>query len=82
MTQEVHVLEPVKSLWEVWSHEAHRFTPWLVDHLDRLGDALSMELKFEARARCNTESRTSKTKLIRWMVGTVIATATLTAHSR
>ena len=49
MTKELHVLEPVKSLWEVWSHEAHRFTPWLADHLDRLGDALSMELKFEAR---------------------------------
>ena len=48
MTEELHVLEPVKSLWEVWPHEAHCFTPWLADHLDRLGDALSMELKFEA----------------------------------
>jgi hypothetical protein len=48
MTEEVHVLEPVKSLWKVWSHEAHRFTPWLAKRLDRLGDALSMELELEA----------------------------------
>ncbi len=48
MSEAVHVLEPVKSLWEVWSHEAHCFTPWLAKRLDRLGDALSMELKLEA----------------------------------
>lgn len=51
MTENIHVLEPVKSLWEVWPHEAHRFTPWLADRLGRLGDALGMELEFVDREK-------------------------------
>ncbi|WP_147252332.1 DUF4268 domain-containing protein [Blastococcus sp. TF02A-30] len=30
---------------EVWSHEAHVFTPWLLANADRLGDALGMDLE-------------------------------------
>lgn len=29
----------------IWSHEAHQFTPWLVENLDLLSEALGMELE-------------------------------------
>jgi hypothetical protein len=44
MPEEPHVMVPVKSLWDVWAHEARNFTPWLARHLDELGDALGMKL--------------------------------------
>ncbi len=37
-------LEPV-DLRHVWEHEANDFTPWLADNLDRLGEALGMDLE-------------------------------------
>lgn len=33
----------------IWSHEAHDFTPWLADNLDRLGDAIGIELELVER---------------------------------
>ena len=30
---------------EIWSHEAHDFTPWLAAHIDVLGDTLGVELE-------------------------------------
>jgi hypothetical protein len=33
----------------VWKHEALDFTPWLVEHIDLLGEALGLELEFVAR---------------------------------
>ena len=32
-----------------WGHEAHDFTPWLADNLERLGDAIGVKLEFTAR---------------------------------
>ena len=50
MPEKLHALEPV-GLRDVWPHEAHHFTRWLADHLDRLGDALNMELEFVDREK-------------------------------
>jgi alkylated DNA nucleotide flippase Atl1 len=36
-------------LREIWDHESLKFTPWLADNLDRLADALGIELELEAR---------------------------------
>lgn len=41
---EFGLLEDV-SLREAWAHEAHAFTPWLADNLDRLGDAIGVRLE-------------------------------------
>lgn len=35
-------------LREAWNHEAHDFTPWLAENLDRLGSELGVELEKEA----------------------------------
>ena len=48
---EIQSLEPV-NLREAWSHEAHDFTPWLAEHIDRLGDTLNLRLE-----RVHTEVR-------------------------
>ena len=32
---------------EAWDHEAHDFTPWLADNLDRLAAAIGVELEHE-----------------------------------
>ena len=32
---------------EVWPHEAHHFTPWLADNLDRLAKAIGIPLELE-----------------------------------
>lgn len=32
-----------------WAHEAHTFTPWLADNLDRLSDALGIPLELTGR---------------------------------
>ena len=39
-------LEPVE-LRDVWRHEAHDFTPWLADNLDKLADILGVNLDLE-----------------------------------
>ena len=44
MPEEIHSLQPV-SLRAAWPDEARDFTPWLANHLDRLGAALGMELE-------------------------------------
>ncbi len=36
---------------EIWPHEAHDFTPWLADNLDRLGEALGLRLELVAREK-------------------------------
>ena len=32
---------------EVWKHEAHDFTPWLLDHADHLAETLGIDLELE-----------------------------------
>jgi hypothetical protein len=32
----------------VWVHEAHDFTPWLLENADRLSEALGIDLELEA----------------------------------
>ena len=44
---ELGSLEPV-NVREIWEHEAHDFTPWLADNLDRLGTELGMNLELVA----------------------------------
>ncbi len=33
----------------IWSHEAHDFTPWLAENLDRLGQAVGIDLELVTR---------------------------------
>ena len=33
---------------EVWAHEAHDFTPWLLANADRLAEALGIDLDLRA----------------------------------
>jgi hypothetical protein len=35
------------ALREAWAHEAHGFTPWLAENLDRISDAVGMPLQLE-----------------------------------
>jgi hypothetical protein len=32
----------------VWVHEAHHFTPWLLENADRLSEALGIDIELEA----------------------------------
>lgn len=41
-------LEDVE-LTKAWPHEAHDFTPWLAENLDRLSDVLGIQLALEGR---------------------------------
>jgi hypothetical protein len=34
---------------EIWSHEAHQFTPWLLDHIDELNEAIGFEIELSGR---------------------------------
>ena len=33
---------------EAWKHEAHEFTPWLAEHLNRLGEVIGIALEHES----------------------------------
>lgn len=45
-TSELGKLES-EDLREAWSHEAHDFTPWLAENLDRLSEAIGLDLDLE-----------------------------------
>lgn len=44
MSGKIAVLTPEDDLRVLWKHEAQDFTPWLAENLDRLGQALGVEL--------------------------------------
>lgn len=46
MTIELGKLEPVDPR-TVWQHEAHSFTPWLLENGERLAEALGIDLELE-----------------------------------
>lgn len=48
MKYDFGVLEKVDPR-EIWSHEAHDFTPWLADNLTQLGNAIGSELELVER---------------------------------
>jgi len=33
------------SIRDIWQHEAHNFTPWLAENLDKLGESVGMDLE-------------------------------------
>lgn len=37
------------SLRKIWTNEAYDFTPWLAENLDKIGEAVGLELEFEAK---------------------------------
>lgn len=45
MSGKIAVLTPEDDLRALWKHEAQDFTPWLAENLDRLGQALGIELE-------------------------------------
>ena len=45
---EIHELKPM-DLWEAWQNEARDFTPWLAEHLERLGTELNLDLQLEGQ---------------------------------
>ncbi|MYD45827.1 MAG: DUF4268 domain-containing protein [Gammaproteobacteria bacterium] len=47
INQELGLIEKV-DLRNVWKNEAKNFTPWLVENISKLGEALRMELEVEA----------------------------------
>ncbi len=48
MTPALGKLEQVRDLRQIWKHEAHDFTPWLLKNAERLSEALGIDLEFEA----------------------------------
>ncbi|WP_048193629.1 hypothetical protein [Methanococcoides methylutens] len=38
-------------LRDMWENEASKFTPWLADNIDILGDAVGMRLSFDSREK-------------------------------
>ena len=47
MTEQLGTLEKVE-VREIWSHEAHDFTPWLLEHAEVLSAALGLEIELES----------------------------------
>jgi len=41
--EDLHSVEYL-SLNDIWDHEEHDFTPWIVDHIDQLGQTIGIEL--------------------------------------
>jgi len=41
--EELHSVEYL-SLGDIWDHEEHDFTPWVVEHIDQLGRTIGIEL--------------------------------------
>jgi len=47
MVQVLGKLEPLNPR-KVWPHEAHDFTPWLLDNADALADVLGIDMELSA----------------------------------
>ena len=58
-------LEEIKDLREVWSHEAHDFTPWLAKNISILGDEVGIDISIEeTESSVATDADTGKKIII------------------
>ncbi|WP_442791874.1 hypothetical protein [Micromonospora sp. NBC_01740] len=52
---------------QVWKHEAHTFTPWLLANADALGELLGMDLMLSSAEHPASRRRHLDRRWLRWL---------------